>query len=341
MGKVAPNPMVGAVLVHEERVIGEGFHAFYGGPHAEAACLTSVTEEDRALIPASVLYVSLEPCAHFGKTPPCTDLIIRNRIPKVIVAARDPFEQVNGKGIEKLRQAGIEVITGILEKESRELNRRFFLFHTLHRPYVVLKWAQSSDGKLASENGIRLHISNDYSNRLVHKWRSEEMSILVGTNTALFDDPELTTRLWPGPNPVRLVIDMNLKLPAGLKLFNGSPTIIFNLHKHSLPFEKVNLSYNGISGVQYYQVAEDAHLVPQILNALYRLGLASVLVEGGSRILQSFLDENSWDEMRIITNEDLVIGEGLPAPLWQKGTLLAEQKVFSDNIRIYQNEKAD
>jgi diaminohydroxyphosphoribosylaminopyrimidine deaminase / 5-amino-6-(5-phosphoribosylamino)uracil reductase len=275
-GYVAPNPMVGAVLVHEDKIIGEGWHQQYGEAHAEVNCIASVKEEDRSLIAQSTMYVSLEPCAHFGKTPPCVDLIVQHKVPKVIIGCRDPFEEVNGKGIEKLRAAGVEVIAGVLENECKELNKRFFTYHTKQRPYIILKWAQTADGKIASLNPSegrtsdsdkteidyssqiihqnkttsviaeagspplegreaaveRLLISNEYSNRLVHKWRSEEAAILVGTNTALLDDPELTTRLWPGPSPVRLVLDRDLKLPSSLKIFNQEvKTIIFNCIK--------------------------------------------------------------------------------------------------------------
>ena len=191
-GYVAPNPMVGAVLVQRDRIIGEGYHQQYGGPHAEVNCIASVNETDKDLISASTLYVSLEPCSHFGKTPPCADMIIKHKIPKVVIGSRDPSKEVNGKGIEKLKAAGVEVEVGILENECKTLNRRFFIFNTQHRPYIILKWAQTADHKIAGITDERLFISSEVTNRLVHKWRSEEASILVGTNTALYDDPELT-----------------------------------------------------------------------------------------------------------------------------------------------------
>ncbi|MGZ5221245.1 MAG: bifunctional diaminohydroxyphosphoribosylaminopyrimidine deaminase/5-amino-6-(5-phosphoribosylamino)uracil reductase RibD, partial [Chitinophagaceae bacterium] len=204
-GNVAPNPMVGSVLVHGNKIIGDGYHRQFGQAHAEVNCLASVKEEHKSFIADSTLYVSLEPCAHFGKTPPCVDLIIKNKIPLVVVGCRDPFSQVNGKGIEKLQAAGIEVIVGILENECRDLNKRFFLYHQERRLYIVLKWAQTSDNKIGLLVSGGLAISNEFSNRLVHKWRSEEMAIVVGTNTAFNDDPQLNTRLWPGKNPVRVV----------------------------------------------------------------------------------------------------------------------------------------
>lgn len=325
-GKVAPNPMVGAVLVYNERIIGEGYHQQYGQAHAEVNCINSVKEEDKQLISQSTLYVSLEPCAHFGKTPPCADLIIKHKIRKVVIGCRDPFVEVNGKGIEKLAAAGIETEVGVMESECKELNKRFFLFNTQHRPYIVLKWAMSADDKIAPEDRSRMSISNEMTNRLVHKWRSEEMAILVGTNTAAFDDPELTTRLWPGSDPVRLVVDLHLRLPSSLKLFNGKKTVVFNLHLHE---EKEN--------VLYYQVAEDASVVHQIINALYQLKIQSVLVEGGAQLLQSFIDEGLWDEARLICNQELVIGSGIAAPQLKHHSLIEKEVLSTDTIQYYKN----
>ena len=243
-GHVAPNPMVGSVLVYENRIIGEGYHRKYGEAHAEVNCIASIDDQDIQFIERSTLYVSLEPCAHYGKTPPCSDLIIRKKIPRVLIGCRDPFKEVNGKGIEKLEAAGVNVVTGILEKNCKELNRRFFIFHTKKRPYIILKWAQTSDKKIAVNSDKPLKISNEFTNRLVHKWRSEEAAILVGTNTALADDPLLTNRLWSGKNPVRLVIDKELKLPAGAKIFNiDAPTVVFNLYKSTINTELSNEVY--------------------------------------------------------------------------------------------------
>ena len=324
-GHVAPNPMVGAVLVYEGRIIGEGYHQKYGGPHAEVNCINSVKEADRDKISKSVLYVSLEPCSHFGKTPPCSDLIIAGKIPVVVIGCRDPFKEVNGKGIEKLKDAGTHVINGILEEECRQLNKRFFVFHTQHRPYIILKWAQTADKKIATNGTGRLLISNEQTNRLVHKWRSEEAAILVGTNTAMHDDPELTTRFWNGPSPVRLVVDMDLRLPASLKVFNQQQrTIIFNTVKHE---DEGNTSY--------YQVTKDVSLVHQVVNALYQLNIQSVMVEGGARLLQSFIDEDLWDEARIINNEKLIINNGLAAPELKLDRAIEEMKILDDSIKIY------
>lgn len=333
-GYVAPNPMVGAVLVYNDRIIGEGWHQLYGQAHAEVNCIASVKEEDKTLIASSTMYVSLEPCAHYGKTPPCADLIIRHHIPHVVIGCRDPFSKVDGKGIDKLKAAGINVEAGILEDEAKELNKRFFTFHTQHRPYIILKWAQTADGFIAADPDLnngngktdRLLISNDLSNTMVHRWRSEEASILVGTNTALLDNPALTNRLWDGPSPVRLVVDMHLRLPVALQLFDRSQrTIVFNTIKHA---QEDNLLY--------YQVTNDVSLVPQMMNALYQLQLQSVLVEGGSALLQSFIVENYWDEARVIINNDLVIKKGMPAPV-MTGDAITSTQLKNDTINFYKS----
>lgn len=326
-GHVAPNPMVGAILVFGDRIIGEGYHRRYGGPHAEPACIDSVSEPDKALISRSTLYVSLEPCAHHGKTPPCADLIIRMGIPRVVVGVGDPFPQVNGKGIERLRAAGVEVDVGVLEKECMRLNRRFFTFHLHHRPYIVLKWAQTTGGYIAG-TGPRLQISGEIANRLVHKWRSEEASILVGPRTALLDDPALTVRLWTGPDPVRLVIDKELQLPSSLQLFDRKVrTIVFNYLRHD---EDPDL--------QYYQLSHDTSLIHQLVIALYHLKIQSVLVEGGARLLQSFIDEDYWDEARVIVNEALETPAGLPAPRLQNARPVGIDTLLSDAIHYYEHD---
>lgn len=326
-GKVAPNPIVGALLVYEGRVIGEGCHQQFGEAHAEVNCINSVAETDKKLIADSTLYVSLEPCAHFGKTPPCADLIIKNNIPNVVIGCRDSFKEVAGKGIEKLKAAGINVVVGILEDECLELNRRFFTFHEKQRPYIILKWAQSMDGKIAASGGTRTFISNEFTNRVVHKWRAEEAAILAGTNTALLDDPALTARLWPGNNPVRLVIDMDLKLPSSLKLFDGTvTTIVFNQHKEETG-----------EMLSFCKIDKHEKFIPQILLVLHKLQLQSVIVEGGAKLLQLFIDENAWDEARVITNEELIIENGLSAPVLKNSYLFEEQKIKSDTISFFRN----
>lgn len=331
-GRVAPNPMVGAVLVCNDRIIGEGWHEVYGGPHAEVNCIHSVAENDKDLIEQSTLYVSLEPCSHFGKTPPCTDLIIKYDIPKVVIACRDPFIEVNGKGIERLRDAGVEVITGILEKEAIDCNKRFFTFHTRQRPFIILKWAQTADGWMGKKAGDRLLISNEYTNRLVHQWRGEEAAILVGTQTALADNPALTNRLSPGANPIRLVIDRNLQLPAGLQVFDGAvKTIVFN-----------TLKQEKSEHLLFYKLGDEKNLLPQILQALYDMKILSVMVEGGAHTLQSFIDSGCWDEIRVIKSAApapafLNNDEGIAAPLLPASTHFSHEKILSDNIDIYTN----
>ena len=334
VGYAAPNPLVGAVLVYNGRIIGEGFHRVYGQAHAEVNCILSVAEADKKFIAFSVLYVSLEPCAHYGKTPPCADLIIQQQIPEVVIGCRDPFKEVDGKGIEKLKAAGIKVTVGILEQQCLDLNKRFFTFHTKRRPFVVLKWAQTANGKIAVQAGERLLISNDHTNRLVHRWRSEEAAILVGTNTALLDNPSLDNRLWYGKSPLRLVIDKNLRLPSSLKLFDGRhTTIVFNTLRHSVPEHPVDV--HQAKGLYYYQLNEQLSVVKQIMQACYTLHIQSVLVEGGAALLQSFIDEGIWEEARIITNEQLQVPEGLDAPVLTQAAAAGSEQVLQDCIDYY------
>jgi diaminohydroxyphosphoribosylaminopyrimidine deaminase / 5-amino-6-(5-phosphoribosylamino)uracil reductase len=327
-GSVAPNPMVGAVLVHDNVVIGEGWHRHYGEAHAEVNCIQdAVTNGHADQLQQSTLYVSLEPCAHFGKTPPCTDLIIKHQIPKTVIGCRDPFAAVNGKGIEKLKAAGIDVTVDVLNKECEELNKRFFTFHRQHRPYVILKWAQTKNKRVNNGSSERFLISNEFTNRLVHQWRSEEASILVGTNTALMDDPQLTNRYSTGKQPLRLVLDKELKIPSSAKLMNeDAPTVIFNVYKHSDEGQP-----------KYYKIDGNGSAVRAIINALYQQKIQSVLVEGGAKLLQSFIDEGLWDEARVITNETLMVDDGLAAPELNKYQIMNQQKILSDTICIFKN----
>ncbi len=324
-GGVAPNPMVGSVLVHQHRIIGEGYHQQYGFAHAEVNCINSVREEDRHLIGQSTIYVSLEPCAHWGKTPPCADLIIRNQIPRVVVGCRDPFEAVNGKGIEQLRAAGIEVTVNVCEQECNELNQRFFTFHNCRRPYVILKWAQTANGKMAAAGAERLLISHELTNRVVHKWRSEEAAILVGTQTALLDNPALNNRLWSGPSPVRLVLDATLRLPRSLHVFDQSvPTIVFN-----------GIQETKDNHLHHCLLNKDINIAAAICEACYRLNLQSVLVEGGNQLLQTFIDAGLWDEARIITNESLYVSDGLSSPVLRQQQLVTSTQLESDRIDFF------
>lgn len=326
-GSVAPNPMVGAVLVYENEIIGEGYHQKFGEAHAEVNCINNVVEKNRSLIKKSTIYVSLEPCSHHGKTPPCTDLILEKEIKKVVIGCQDIYEMVAGKGIAKLRKAGVEVVGGILEKECLDLNKRFFVFHQKKRPYIILKWAQSVNGKIGSKGKERILISNDYTNRIVHKWRSEEAAILVGINTILKDNPSLTTRLWKGKNPVRIGIDKELKLDPKLKIFNDeAPTIIYNYFKNDVD-----------KNLRFINLVKDDFLI-RVLYSLYENNIQSVLVEGGSKTLQSFIDAGLWDEARIITNNQITIEKGIDAPEMRSFLFLNEKNCLSDSIRFYRNK---
>ena len=304
MGDVAPNPMVGCVVVHDGNIIGEGYHQKIGGPHAEVNAIRSV--KNKELLSQSVLYVSLEPCTHFGKTPPCTNLIIENRIPKVVIGTVDPFIKVAGKGIEHMQNAGIEVVVGILEKECHELNRRFFTFHENKRPYILLKWAQTLDGFVDTDRTETQHptwITNALSKRLVHKQRSEESAILIGTNTAEFDNPALTVREWTGNQPIRMVIDRVGRLNQDLTVFDGkAPTWVFT--EKDLP-EKGN--------IKYIRLDFDQDILPQMMSELYNRNILSVVVEGGSILLNSFLQDGLWDEAFVYTGNQF-FGKGVPAP---------------------------
>lgn len=320
-----PNPLVGAVLVHNGTIIGEGWHEIYGEAHAEVNCIQSVSDLNRHLIADSTLYVSLEPCIHFGKTPPCADLIIQSGIKRVVIACSDPFEEVKGGGIKKLRDAGIEVITPFLEHEALVLNKRFFTFHTRQRPYIILKWAQSKDKKISS-TGKRYKISNILTDALVHKWRSEEGAILIGTNTALVDNPSLTTRHWPGKSPLRLVIDMALKIPIDSILYTDEePVVIFNASKD----EKVGKK-------MFYKCSAD-NLLRDILGYVYTNNITSLIVEGGTKLLQSFIEAGLWDEARIITNNNLQIGDGVKAPTLYDEQPEASYSILSDQFVISRN----
>jgi diaminohydroxyphosphoribosylaminopyrimidine deaminase / 5-amino-6-(5-phosphoribosylamino)uracil reductase len=326
-GTVAPNPMVGAVLVYNGVIIGQGHTQPYGQAHAEVMCINNVAEENKALINKSTLYVSLEPCTHFGKTPPCVDLIIEKKIPNAVIACKDIFAAVNGNGIKKLKAAGVHVTVGVLQKEAIEMNKRFFTFHQRQRPYIILKWAQSSNGKISGKDGERIFISNDFTNRLVHQWRSEEAAIMVGATTALKDNPALTARLYTGKNPLRLVIDRDLKLPAALQLFDGTvKTIVFNNYKQQQG-EKFS----------FYKINKDEKTLPQILNILFILKVQSVIVEGGAKLLQSFIDNGLWDEARVITNTEMQIPEGIAAPVIKNKKLTGGEIIHTDTIEYFIN----
>lgn len=308
MCNAAPNPMVGAVIVHNDRIIGEGYHARCGEGHAEVNAIRSV--KDESLLQESTIYVSLEPCSHYGKTPPCADLIIRKGIPRVVVGCVDPFSLVSGRGIQKLKDAGIDVKVGVLEAECRQLIKRFVTFNTQQRPYITLKWAESADGfiDINREEGQPVVLSTPITSMYVHKQRAEHHAILVGRKTALLDNPSLTTRNWYGKNPVRLVIDKELTLPTSLKLFDGSaPTWIFTAQDKA-----------STSQVIYFKLDFSRSILPQILQKLYENKLQALLVEGGSQLLQSFIDEGLWDEI-YTEHSAKVLENGVKGPVIPAG----------------------
>ncbi|WP_421827017.1 bifunctional diaminohydroxyphosphoribosylaminopyrimidine deaminase/5-amino-6-(5-phosphoribosylamino)uracil reductase RibD [Larkinella sp.] len=351
-GRVSPNPMVGCVIVHNQRIIGEGWHRQYGGPHAEVNAVRSVSDE--SLLPESTVYVTLEPCSHFGKTPPCADLLIAKGVKKVIVCNDDPNPLVAGKGLAKLQAAGIEVETGLLAEQGRELNRRFFTFIEQQRPYLILKWAETADGFMAPADFRPIPISSPLSRQLVHKWRTEEDAIMVGTNTARHDNPQLNVRLWSGRNPVRIVIDKQLQLPTSLHLFDGSqPTLVYTVvakknasefpadapkspkgdFKH--PDAGASKSPLGDLGAltKYIQLNPETPFLPQLVADLYRQKIQSVIVEGGAALLESFLNLGLWDEVRVFKSLK-VMGEGLAVPV-VRGRLVATGRIGDDSLMTY------
>jgi len=304
-GLVAPNPLVGCVLVHSGKIIGEGFHARYGEAHAEVQAIRSVNQHD--LLPGATLYVSLEPCSHTGKTPPCTKLILESGIRKVVVATEDPNPVVSGSGIRLLRQAGIEVKKDILRQEAAHLNRRFFTFHKQKRPYIILRWAESADGFIdpvrKEHTRKSIPISSALSRQMSHRWRSEEQAILVGANTAINDNPSLVPTLWPGNTPLRLILDSKLRTPPDSRLFtDGHPTFVFNRLKHG---QEGNLSFNKVN--------QGLDMIEAMKAEMYRQNILSVMVEGGAGTIRSFLSSGNWDEIRRFRSPDY-LGEGLAAP---------------------------
>ena len=320
MGCASPNPMVGSVIVYNNKIIGEGYHEKYGSHHAEVNAINSV--KDKSLLSKSTLYVNLEPCAHFGKTPPCSDLIIQNKIPEVVIGCVDTFSEVSGKGIEKMRRVGIDVKVGVLENESRELNKRFFTFHEKKRPYIILKWAESKDGFIAPKNQTKpFWMTSSKSKKLAHKWRAEEDAILVGRITAEKDNPSLTVREVEGSNPIRIIIDKDLKLSADFNLFNNdAKTIIFNQIKseknNSNDYIKINFN----------------NLTKNILQELHKQNIQSIIIEGGTKTLQSFIDEKLWDEARIFTTNK-ILTEGVKPPAIE-GEIILEDKTGGDRFKI-------
>ena len=336
LGTTYPNPMVGSVIVHDNKIIGEGWHRKAGEPHAEVNAINSV--KDKSLLKHATIYVSLEPCSHYGKTPPCSDLIIASGIKKIVIGSIDPFHEVAGKGIKKLMDAGCQVVVGILDEKCHFLNRRFFTYHQQKRPYILLKWAQSLDGFIApissEENKVRkpVWITNNYSQQLVHKWRSEEAAILVGTNTAVADNPSLTTRSWDGSNPVRVLLDHHLRLSKDSTLLDNTTKTIVICGIETKIAIKLEASENLIFETIDFQ----KEITQQICDVLYKHEIQSVIIEGGAKTLQSFIDSGLWDEARVFTGE-IQFKNGVKAP-----SIDAESKLKQDHtgdiLRIYSND---
>ena len=317
LGTTRPNPMVGSVIVHNNTIIGEGFTSPYGSNHAEVNAINAV--KDKTLLKQSTIYVTLEPCSHHGKTPPCSALIVTCGIPNVVIGTLDTNSLVSGKGVDKLKASGCNVKIGILENECKSHHERFFTFHNKKRPFIILKWAQTADGFIAPKLKTEqkpVWINNELSRQLVHKWRSEENAILVGTNTVLADNPSLTTRDWVGHNPVRIVLDRENKLDRNLNIFNSeAKTLVISENE-------VNFSNP---------------LASQICNFLYKKDIQSVIIEGGKQTLQTFIDENLWDEARVFISNQVFFREGLKMPMFS-GKLISEENIINDVLKIYVND---
>ena len=322
IGNVSPNPLVGCVIVHDGKIIGEGWHQQFGKEHAEVNAINAIA--DKSLLAESDVYVNLEPCAHFGKTPPCADLLIKHRINRVVIANTDPNPLVAGQGIQKLQDANIEVVKNVCEKEGLQINRRFFSFINKKRPYIILKWAQTSDGFIAKGDYDSKWISNDQSRQLVHKWRSEEDAILVGYNTALYDNPQLTSRDWPGRNPVRIVFDKLLKLDQSLYLFDGSvKTIFYNFVRSEEVTNEIYIKLNADNWIQ------------ELLADLYTRNIQSLIIEGGAKTIAEFVQAALWDEARVFKSEK-TFKEGISAPVIN-GILINKELIDNDELSVFVN----
>ena len=328
LGTTYPNPLVGCIIVNENKIIGEGWHKKSGQAHAEVIAIESV--QNKKLLSSSTLYVSLEPCSHFGKTPPCADLILKYKIPNVVIGTIDPNSKVAGKGIQKLKDDGVNVTFGILEKECNELNKRFFTFHKKSRPFIILKWAESSDGFISPKNKDEqkpVWISNEYSRQLVHKWRSEEKAILVGTQTIIDDNPSLTVRDWTGDNPIRVIIDKENRIETSKNVFdNQAKTIVFS-----------NKEVTAVADqIEYIKVDFDKNPEQAIVKKLYENNIQSIIIEGGRKTIQSFIDANLWDEARVFIGE-IKLHEGTKAPELNKA-IYSKMYLKKDTLLTYRND---
>jgi len=332
LGTTAPNPMVGCVVVYKNQIIGEGFTSPYGGAHAEVNAINSV--KDKELLSKATLYVSLEPCSHFGKTPPCTNLIIEHKIPEVFIGLQDPHDKVAGKGIEKLEESGCKVTVGILEKECRIHHKRFLSFQEKKRPYIILKWAETQDGFIAPDDILRkkkpqpVWITNAHSKQLVHQWRSEEQAILVGTNTVLADNPKLTVKTWEGKHPIRVVLDKDLKIP--------SHSHVLDTKVKTIVLTQIDDSSKYLDGVDYELIDFSVSVAQQICSVLCKHSITSLLIEGGSKTLQTFIDANLWDEARIFKGPT-TFKSGINSPKIS-GRLLETKPIVSDTLSIFVND---
>ena len=326
-GTTYPNPLVGSVIVYEDEIIGEGWHKKAGEPHAEVNAVNAV--KDKSLLSKSTIYVSLEPCSHFGKTPPCADLIIKNKIPNVVIGTVDPNEKVAGKGIQKLLEAGIHVTVGVLEDDCNELNKRFFTFHQKKRPFIILKWAETADGFIApifKNENKPVWITNPYSRQLVHKWRSEEHAILVGTQTILDDNPSLNVRDWTGNQPIKIILDRQNRLDENLAVFNSNEKTIVVSENHR-NFTNKNCRSEIINF--------NENVAQEICDVLFENNIQSVIIEGGARTLQTFIDSNLWDEARIFKGNTSFL-QGTRAPVFA-GTYVHQEKILDDTLLIFEN----
>ncbi len=322
-GFTYPNPMVGCVVVYQGQIIGEGWHKQYGGPHAEVHAIAAVA--DKSLLPKSRVYVTLEPCSHYGKTPPCADLLISSGVKDVVICNTDPNPLVAGRGIKKLFEAGAQVKVGVLEAEGLEVNKRFFTFHAEKRPYIFLKWAETTDAFIAGADYKQEQISGKLAQRLVHRWRSEEQAIMIGSRTALHDNPRLNTRLWGGQSPLRVVIDKNLLLPDDLHLFDRSqPTVVYN-----------HLKQETHQNLHFVKLQTQEPMLPQIMQDLYQRNILSVMVEGGTFLLESLLQANLWDEALVFKSRSITFGSGIKAPNMVYGHLRHTQTLGPDQLLHY------
>ncbi len=331
MGTTFPNPIVGCVIVHQNKIIGEGFTSPFGGPHAEVNAINSV--KDLSLLAKATLYVSLEPCSHFGKTPPCADLIIKHKIPNVVVGILDPNEKVSGRGIQKLKDNGCAVTIGVLEADCRASHKQFLTYHTKQRPYIILKWAETINGFIAPEkeernsNPAPYWISNDLSKQIVHQWRSQEAAILVGTTTVLHDNPRLNVRLWTGKSPTRVILDKNLKIDSSYHVMDRSVNTIV--------LTEISNQNKYIEGIIYEVIDFSKEVAKQVCSVLYKHQLLSLFVEGGAKTLQAFIDSNLWDEARIIKG-NTKFRTGIKAPIIQ-GSVTSVQKIGNDTLKLVEN----